>query len=129
MPLQIAVRESADIIILDLHGRATISDGENDLLRTRMEELIAGGARKILLNLGELTQVDSAGFGVIVKSCVLVREHGGDLKLIRPRGRALMAFNVLRLLDFIPTFDSENDALASFRAVGLSADTFSVAPD
>jgi len=113
--LQIAIRESGDITILDLQGRATISDGESELLRSKLEELIAKGVRKVLLNLADLSHVDSSGFSIIVRVCVSLRDRGGDLKIIRPTGRALIAFNVIRLLDVIPTFDNENEALASFR--------------
>jgi anti-sigma B factor antagonist len=119
--LQISIRESGDITILDLQGRATIDNGESELLRTRLEQLIANGARKFLLNLAGLSHVDSSGFSVIVKACASLRGQGGDLRFIRPTGRALLAFNVLRLLDLIPTFDNENDALASFRPQGYVA--------
>ena len=121
MALDISIRESGDITILDLQGRATISDGESDLLRTKLEQLIADGARNVLLNLADLSHVDSSGFSVIVKVCVSLRGQGGDLRFIRPTGRALMAFNVLRLLDLIPTFDNESDALASFGSRGFAA--------
>jgi anti-anti-sigma factor len=116
--LQISIRESGDITILDLQGRATISDGESELLRTKLEQLVASGARKFLLNLADLSHVDSSGFSVIVRVCASLRGQGGDLRFIRPTGRALLAFNVLHLLDLIPTFDNENDALASFRSEG-----------
>jgi anti-sigma B factor antagonist len=113
--LEISIRESGDITILDLQGRATISDGESELLRSKLEELMANGVRKFLLNLADMSHVDSSGFGVIVKVCVSLREKDGDLRFIRPTGRALQAFNVLRLLDLIRTFDNEDEALASFR--------------
>jgi len=119
--LQISIRESGDITILDLQGRATISDGESELLATKLEELVASGVRKFLLNLAALTHVDSSGFSVIVKICTCLREQGGDLRFVRPTGRALLAFKVLRLLDVIPTFDHENEALASFRPQGFAA--------
>jgi anti-anti-sigma factor len=118
LPLEISIRESdGDVTILDLRGRATISDGESDSLRVRLDQLIASGARKFVLNLAELTHVDSSGFSVIVKVCVSARENGGDLRLVRPRGPALLAFNVLRLLDLIRTFASEAEAIASFRVI------------
>src|SRR5262245_24430066 len=115
MALLISIRESGDVTILDLQGRATISDGESELLRHKLEHLIANGARKFLLNLAGLSHVDSSGFSVIVRVCAGLRGQGGDLRFIRPTGRALLAFNVLHLLDLIPTFDNENEALASFR--------------
>ena len=114
VPLLISIRESGDVTILDLQGRATISDGESDLLKVKLDELIDKGARKLLLNLAHLTHVDSSGFSVIVKICVVLRGQGGDLRFIRPTGPALTAFNVLRLLDMIPTFDTEHEALSSF---------------
>ena len=114
MALQISSRKSGDITILDLQGRATISDPESELLRIRLEELIANGVRKVLLNLASITHVDSAGFSVIVKVCISIREKGGDLRFIRPTGPALLAFNVLHLLDLFPTFEDEDEALASF---------------
>jgi anti-anti-sigma factor len=97
----------------------TISDGESDLLRTRLEQLIANGARKFLLNLADLSHVDSSGFSVIVKACASLRDQGGELRFIRPTGRALLAFNVLRLLDLIPTFDNENDRPGQLPPAGL----------
>ena len=121
MALQISIRESGDITILDLQGRATISDGESELLRSKLEELMSNGVSKFLLNLTDMSHVDSSGFGVIVKICVSLRENGGDLRLIRPTGGALLAFNVLRLLDLIRTFDNEDEALASFRPKGYFA--------
>lgn len=118
MALQITIRECGDVTVLDLQGRATISDGESDLLRNKLEGLIATGTRKLVLNLVALSHVDSSGFSVIVKVCVALRGQGGDLRFIRPTGRALLAFNVLRLLDLIPTFDTESEALDSFRPKG-----------
>ena len=115
MALQISIRESDGITILNLQGRATISDGESELLKSKLEELIAIGVRKFLLNLADMNHVDSSGFSVIVKACVSLREKGGDLRFIRPTGRALLAFNVLRLVDLIHTFDNEDEALASYR--------------
>jgi len=119
--LQISTRESGDITILNLRGKATISDGESEFLRIKLEELIANGVRKFLLNLAELSHVDSSGFSVMAKICVSLRDKGGDLKLVRPSGRALVAFKVIRLLDVIPTFDDESEALASFRAKSFFA--------
>ena len=121
MALQISTRESGDITILNLRGKATISDGESEFLRIKLEELIANGVRKFLLNLAELSHVDSSGFSVMAKICVSLRDKGGDLKLVRPSGRALVAFKVIRLLDVIPTFDDESEALASFRAKSFFA--------
>jgi anti-anti-sigma factor len=112
--LQIPTRESSGITILDLRGRLTIDDGENALLRNQLEELITNGARRFLLNLADLTQIDSSGVGTIVKAYRSIRDQGGDLRLLRPSGHALEVFRALHLLEMIPSFDEENLALASF---------------
>jgi len=112
--LQISIRESDYVTILDLRGKSTI-DGESELLDNRLRKLIANGVRRVLLNLTDLTQVDSSGVGVIIDAYVSLRDQGGDLKLLCPRGRVLDVLTVLRLLEIIPYFDKETGAVASFR--------------
>jgi anti-sigma B factor antagonist len=112
--LQISIRESGDVTILDLRGRSTI-DGESELLDNRLRKLIANGVRRVLLNLTDLTQVDSSGVGVIIDTYVSLKDQGGDLKLLCPRGRVREVLRVLRLLEIIPHFENETKALVSFR--------------
>ena len=121
MGLQISIRESGDVTILDLRGRSTIDGGESQLLSSQLQKLVAKGVRKLLLNLGDLTQVDSSGVSIIVKTYVSVRGQGGDLRLLRPGGRVLEVFTTLHLLEIIPTFEDETQALASFRPLGYFA--------
>jgi len=112
--LQISIRESGDITILDLRGRSTI-DGESELLGNRLRKLIANGVRRVLLNLADLIQVDSSGVGVIIATYVSLKDQGGDLRLLCPSGRVLEVLRVLHLLEIIPSFGDETQALASFR--------------
>lgn len=121
MGLQISSRESGEVTIVDLRGRSTINDGESNLLNSHLRELVANGTRKLLLNLGDLTQVDSSGISIIVGTYVSLCSHGGDLRLLRPRGRVLEVFSVLHLLEIIPKFEDEAQALASFGTRGSSA--------
>jgi anti-anti-sigma factor len=112
--LQISIRTSGDVTILDLRGRSTI-DGESELLDNRLRKLIANGVRRVLLNLTDLTQVDSSGVGVIIDTYVSLKDQGGDLKLLCPRGRVREVLRVLRLLEIISYFENETKALVSFR--------------
>ena len=66
MGLQILIRESGDVTILDLRGRSTIDSGESELLGSRLKKLVTNGVRKLLWNLADLTQVDSSGVSIIV---------------------------------------------------------------
>jgi anti-anti-sigma factor len=113
--LQISIRESDDVIILDLRGRSTIDGGESEVLSSSLKKLVANGVRKLVLNLANMSQVDSSGVSIIVGTAVSLRAKGGDLKLLCPCGRVLEVLTVFRLLDTIPSFEDENQALASFR--------------
>jgi stage II sporulation protein AA (anti-sigma F factor antagonist) len=72
------------------------------------------GANNLLLNVEKLTQVDSSSIGVVVRAYVALRRKGGSLKLLRPRDRVKMVLNVFHLLETIPNFEDESQALASF---------------
>lgn len=113
--LEISTQEASGVTILHLRGRATIGGGESELFNNHLKGLLAAGVRKLLLNLKELTQVDSSGVGVIVGTCVSLRRLGGDLKLLCPHERVLKVLAVFHLLKVIECFDDEAQALASFR--------------
>jgi len=119
--LQVSIRESGDVTILDLRGRSTINGGESELLGSRLQELVARGARKLLLNLTNLTQVDSTGVSIIAKTYVTLKGQGGDLGLLRPSGRVREVFAVLHLLEILPSFEDETQALDSFKSQGYFA--------
>ena len=120
MSLQISIRESADVTILDLQGRVTIGvDG--DVLNVRLKELLAKGARKLLLNLEDVTQLDSSGISAVVATYVSLVRQGGSLKLLCRSGRLKDVLRVIRVADFIPTFEDETQALASFGPQGNAA--------
>ena len=118
--LRISIRESGDVTILDLQGKATIGV-DNDLLSSHLRKLVGDGVRKLLLNLADLTQMDSSSIGTIAGTYVSFSRQGGSLKLLRPCGRVRMVLGVMRLLDIIPTFEDETQALASFRPRGHAA--------
>lgn len=120
MGLQISIRESDDVTILDLQGRATIGF-DSDLLSSHLQRLVANGVRKLLLNLADVTQLDSSGISAITGAYVSLNRQGGSLKLLRPCGRVRAVLRVIRLLDIIPAFEDETQALASFRPQGYSA--------
>jgi anti-sigma B factor antagonist len=118
--LQIATRETGGVTIVDLTGRATIGD-DNDALNKTLQKLVDGGTRHLLLNLADLIKVDSSSIGTIAAMFVRLKGHGGSLKLLCPHGDVRQALNVTRLLERIPTFEDEKQALATFDPRGHSA--------
>ena len=121
MSLQISIRESADVTILDLRGKLTIDAGGSELLRSHLDTFIANGVRQLLLNLGAVTQIDSSGLSVIARTCLSLRTQGGNLKLLCPGGHVKEVLGVLHLLEAIPSFENENQALTSFPPRGYFA--------
>lgn len=113
---QISIRKSSDVTIMDVRGRLALDEAESEL-RSNLDGLVASGVRKVLLNLTDLTQMDSWGVTIIVRTYLSLRSQGGDLKLLRPCGHVLEMFNALHLLRLIPSFDDETQALASFRSL------------
>ena len=120
MDLQISIRESGDVTILDLQGRATIGT-DSDLLSGHLQKLLANGVRKLLLNLAGVTQLDSSGISAITGTYLSLNRQGASLKLLCPSGRVQTVLRTIRLPDIIPTFEDEAQALVSFRPRGFSA--------
>jgi anti-sigma B factor antagonist len=114
MGLQISIRESGDVTILDVQGRVTIGV-DSDLLSIHLKKLVARGVRKLLLNLADVAQLDSSGISAVMGTHVSLSRVGGSLKLLCPSGRVRDVLRVIRVADIIPTFEDETQALASFR--------------
>ncbi|MGD0546082.1 MAG: STAS domain-containing protein [Candidatus Acidiferrales bacterium] len=118
--LDISKRVVNGITIMDLQGRATIG-ANTDKLDHALRQLVAAGTLNILMNLAQVTMMDSSGIAAIVGTYVSLTREGGSLKLSRPSARVREVLRVMRLLDSIPTFDNEAEALASFGATAQSA--------
>lgn len=120
MGLQVAIRKSGDVAILDVQGKATIGR-DNEMLNYNLRKVFDGGGHKVLVNLAGVTQVDSSSISTIVRTFVTLHNAGGDLKLLGLTGRVKMVFDLMGLLRAIPSFDDEKEAIASFASRGHSA--------
>ena len=114
--LQIVVRQCNDVTILDLTGKSTVDASESELLSKRLHALTDNEKRKVLLNLANLTQMDSTGISAIIESYVCLERRNRALKPLGPRGRVREVLNLFRLLERIPSFEDEAQALASFQS-------------
>jgi anti-sigma B factor antagonist len=111
--MDIAERIVGGVAILDLHGRLILSDGER-VFRQKVDALIARGQKMFLVNLDDVSYLDSAGVGAVVWKYVTLKRQGGSLKLLRLHPRTQKVLSVTKLLTVLETFDSEADALATF---------------
>src|SRR5688572_29658815 len=113
--MSITERIVGDVTILQLDGRLVLYEGETDL-KNRINDLVSGGRVKIILDLQNVTYIDSAGVGTIIAKYVSVRRLGGDVKLLNLSRRSMRVMTITRLLDVFDTFDSEQAAIDSFAA-------------
>lgn len=109
------VRRADDVVIVDLRGDLVMEDGE-ELLRQIIDELVAEGWRKILLNLARVKRMDSAGVGELVASWKLANEFGASIKLLRPGDRVKYTLHLSQILPLLEVFEDETQAVASFAA-------------
>jgi anti-sigma B factor antagonist len=111
--MEIAERSSGDVKVLDLRGKLTIGDGD-ELLKDKINSLVQQGHTKIVLNLGDVSYVDSAGLGQMVSSYRTVARNGGSLRLLNLTARIREVLTITKLLTVFDTYESESEALASF---------------
>jgi len=112
-PMEINVRDSAGVSILDVRGRLTIGE-PSEQLHEALQAAMQRGARKIVVELNGVPQIDSSGISTLVRISIKLNREGGALRLVCGPGRVRDALTVTRLVEAIPTFESESSALANF---------------
>jgi anti-sigma B factor antagonist len=113
--MQIDERTVGGVTILDMKGKMTLGDGD-ELLRKKVAGVVEKGCKKIVLNLGDVPYIDSAGLGEIVRTYTTVGRQGGSLKLLNLTKRITDLLSITKLLTVFDTFDSEGEAVNSFGA-------------
>jgi len=111
--MQIEERSAGDVTVLDLKGKMTLGEGDEQL-RDKINSLVQQGRRKIVLNLEGVPYLDSAGLGEIVRTYTTISRQGGSLKLLNLTKRITDLLSITKLLTVFETYDSEADAVRSF---------------
>jgi anti-sigma B factor antagonist len=111
--LIISQRSIGDVTILDLSGRLVLFEGDA-LLRQTVDDLVRQGRVKLIVDLANVSYIDSAGIGMLIAKYLSVRRKAGDLKLLHLNTRGMLVMTITKLLTVFETFDSEEDALQSF---------------
>jgi anti-sigma B factor antagonist len=112
--MQIEERVVGDVTVLDLRGKIILGEGD-EILKDKINSLIAQDRKKILLNLEAVPYIDSAGLGMIVRSYTTASQRGGQLKLVNLTKRITDLLSITKLLTVFETFDVERDALNSYK--------------
>ena len=112
--MEIVERTVSDVTVLDLKGKMTLGEGD-ELLKDKINSLLAAGKKKLLLNLEGVPYIDSAGLGEIVRTYTTVSRQGGKLKLLNLTKRIQDLLAITKLLTVFDTFDSEAEAIQSYK--------------
>ncbi|MGA3164479.1 MAG: STAS domain-containing protein [Terriglobia bacterium] len=113
MAIYIVEKVIEGVMLVDVRGRITLGP-ETEALRSKLKQLIDGGQQRIILDLGEVTYIDSVGLSTLVASYTSARRAGGDLKLLRlPRG-VHQLLQITRLSTVFEIYESLDAARQAF---------------
>jgi anti-sigma B factor antagonist len=114
LSIEIKTRQSGDITILDVSGKITLGEGSS-ALRDKVRDLSAAGSKKLLLNLGDVTYIDSSGIGELVSAFTTTSNQGGSLKLLNLTKRVKDLLQITKLYTVFEVWEDEPHAVASFK--------------
>jgi len=112
--MEISERNDGKVTILNLTGKVTLGEGDV-LLKDKLHSLLNQGRKDVLLNLAQVRYVDSAGLGAIVSAYTTMTREGGSLKLVNVTKKLQDLLSITKLLTVFETFDSEDEALRSYK--------------
>jgi anti-sigma B factor antagonist len=107
------IRSANGVTIVDVHGKITIGEGSIEL-RHRLRELLQAGKKDVLLNLGDVSYLDSSGIGELVSCYTTVANQGGRLKLLNLTKKVQELLTITKLLTVFESYEDEAKAIASF---------------
>jgi anti-sigma B factor antagonist len=111
--MKASTRQVDGITIVDLSGRITLGEG-SVVLRDTIKDLLSKGQKKILLNLGDVSYIDSSGIGELVSAFTSVRNQGGELKLLNLTKKVHDLLQITKLYTVFDVKDDEAAAIAAF---------------
>ena len=113
MSLKMSTREVKDISVIDLSGRLTMGEA-CAAIRSEIHDEIGHGTRKMLLNLADVSYIDSAGLGELTAAFTSMKNREGQLKLLNLTKRIHDLLQITKLYTVFDVFDDEKKAIASF---------------
>jgi anti-sigma B factor antagonist len=112
--MKASTRQVDGVTVVDLSGRITLGEG-SVVLRDTIRDLLAKGDKKVLLNLGDVTYIDSSGIGELVSAFTTTRNQGGELKLLNLTKKVHDLLQITKLYTVFDVKDDEAEAISSFK--------------
>ncbi len=114
MSAKINVRHSGGVAVLDIAGRITLGEGSVGL-RDAVHKELAAGNKKILLNLADVSYMDSSGIGELTSAYSSVKNQGGEIKLVNLTKKVDGLMQITKLATVFDIGSDEQSAIASFK--------------
>jgi anti-sigma B factor antagonist len=111
--VKLSTRQVGNVSVVDVAGRITLGEG-SAALREMLRDMVAKNQNKILLNLGDVTYIDSSGIGELVSAYTTVANTGGQLKLLNLNKRVKDLLQITKLYTVFEVKEDEADAIRSF---------------
>jgi len=111
--VKLTTRQVGDVTVIDAAGRITLGEGASTF-RDTIRDLASKGNKKLLLNLGDVSYIDSSGIGELVSGFTTVTNHGGVLRLLGLNKRVKDLLQITKLYTVFEVFDDEAAAVRSF---------------
>jgi anti-sigma B factor antagonist len=111
--VKLTTRQVGDVTVVDAAGRITLGEGAS-MFRDKIRDLATGGNKKLLLNLAEISYIDSSGIGELVSGFTTVTNQGGVVKLLNLTKRVQDLLQITKLYTVFEVFDDETKAVRSF---------------
>jgi len=115
MSMKVTTRQVDGVTVLDLSGRITLGEG-SVTLRDAVRGVLAKGSKNILLNLGDISYIDSSGIGELVSAYTSVKNAGGELKLLNLTKKVHDLLQITKLYTVFDIWDAEASALSAFKS-------------
>ncbi len=111
--MKLSSRVVDGITVLDVEGKILLGEGDIQI-KQAIDDLLAEGRKKYLLNLAKVPYIDSAGLGQIIRCFTAIRKSGGTLKLLSPNAKVVDLLTVTKLVNVFDWYNDESGALNSF---------------
>ena len=113
MSVKLTTRQVGDVTVVDVAGRITLGEGSS-ALRDSVRDMVSKNQKKILLNLGDVSYIDSSGIGELVSGFTTVTNGGGNLKLLNLNKRVKDLLQITKLYTVFEVHEDEAAAIRSF---------------
>lgn len=111
--MEISIYPKGNVQVIRLNGDLKIGDPV-DTLREALDNLLANGNSRIVIDLAQVRMMDSSGIGAIVRALASAKQRGGSLKLVNPTKMVLQTLKIVGLLNLFEVFADEAQAVESY---------------